>query len=212
MDKYKDKKYVKIEPFFDAIINAVKKLIYAIVKAVLSPVISVLRKLARIIVDFVANKVLKPIFRPIGKVLTILVWPLKPLFAFIGKILEFIVTIIRFVANILDMIISLPFRILGGMGLMKFPDDPDPKYKGLTSLNGVTKVANIVGGVNKTFTESAGNVNRIINKQNLILFLTIVVIAVIFISLYYFYEEFNVILDEIMKFFKNLFYPKDVNE
>jgi hypothetical protein len=42
--------------------------------------------------------------------------------------------------------------------------------------------------------------------------LTIVVLAIIFISFYYFYEEFNTLLDEIFKFFKNLFYPKESNE
>jgi phage-related protein len=108
-------KYAKIEPFFDAIINAFKKMLFAIIKGVLSPVIDILRKLAKIVVDFIGNTILKPIFRPIGAALNILVWPLKPLFAFIGYILKFIVSIIKFLASIVDMLLSLPFRILSGM-------------------------------------------------------------------------------------------------
>jgi hypothetical protein len=208
MNNSEKRKYSTIEPFFDMIINAVKKLIFALLKAVLSPVIDVLKKLAKIVVDFIANKVLKPIFRPIGAALTILVWPLKPLFAFIGKILEFIVTIIRFIASIIDMIISLPFRILSGMGLVTFPDPPNDQYKNIGQLDGVNKVANIVRDVNLTFTESASKVSTVVNKGNLITFLSIVVLSIIFISLYYFYEEFNSILDEIVKFIKNTLYPK----
>ena len=106
------------------------------------------------------------------------------------------------------MVISLPFRILSGIGLVTFPDPPNDQYKNIGQLDGVNKVANIVRDVNLTFTESASKVNTVVNKGNLITFLSIVVLSIIFISLYYFYEEFNSILDEVVKFVKNTLYPK----
>ena len=210
MDQSSNYKNVKIEPFFNAIINAFKKLLFAIIRGVLSPVIAVLRKLARIIVNFIGEKVLKPIFRPIGHALAILVWPLKPLFSFIGKILDFIVSIVKFIANILDMLVTLPFRIFGGMGFMDFPDPPDPRYPGINDLPGVMKVGNIVGGINKNFTDSATNVHRVVNRNNFITFLTIIILAIIFITLYYFYDHFSDMLDVGINYIKSFLNKKPV--
>jgi len=211
MDQSSNYKNVKIEPFFNAIINAFKKLLFAIIRGVLSPVIAVLRKLARIIVNFIGEKVLKPIFRPIGHALAILVWPLKPLFSFIGKILDFIVSIVKFLANIVDMLVTLPFRILGGMGLMTFPDPPDPRYPGINDLPGVMKVGNIVGGINKNFTDSATNVHRVVNRNNFITFLTIIILAIIFITLYYFYDQFSDMIDVGINYIKSFLTKKQVD-
>ena len=211
MNNSKEYKYAKIEPFFNLIISAIKKLITTLLKLVLSPVIAALKKVVRILIDFIANKVLKPIFRPIGQALSILLWPLKPLFSFIGKILDFIVSIIKFVLSIIDMVISLPFRILSGMGIITFPDPPNDEYRNFGDLDGVNKVANIVRDVNLTFTESASKVNTVINKSNLVIFITIVVLAIIFISIYYFYEQFNTLVDLVINFFKNILYPQTEN-
>jgi len=199
MDQY-NRKNVQIEPFFDIIINAFKKLLFAVIKGVLSPLIKIMRKLAKIIVDFIANKVLRPIFRPIGEALKILVAPLKPIFAFIGKILDFIVTIIKFVASIIDMLLSLPFRILGGMGFIDFPPKPDEKLKNVGSLPAITQLNNTLSSVNSTFTDSASKAHQVVNRPNLIIFLTIIVLSIIFITMYFFYEEFESLTDNVIKF------------
>jgi hypothetical protein len=201
------KKFVTIEPFFDLIIKAFMSILTAILKGILSPVLAILKKLAKILVDFVADKVLMPIFRPIGEVLKIFVSPLRPLFAFIGKIIEFIVSIIRFVAKIVDMILSLPFLLLGtnGLGLIKFPDDGDQDFK---DLKAVSKLGSTVRDVNLIFTDSASSVNKVVNKPNLIIFLTIIVLSVILITLYFFYDQFNSIVDEIVKFVRAALYKK----
>jgi len=205
-------KKTKIEPFFDAIINGIKQFLFAILKGVLSPVIDILKRVARIVVDFIANKILRPIFRPIGVVLSLFVAPLKPLFDFIGKILSFIVIIIKLILNFVDMILSLPFRILGGLGLITYPEKSrDSNYKDLNELQGVMKMSIIVDDLNDSMVDSANKVNKVINKPNLILFATIVVLSIIFISCYYFYDEFNSIVDKFIIFIKSLLYPK-VNE
>jgi hypothetical protein len=201
------KKFVNIEPFFDLIIKAFMSLLDAILMGILSPVIAILKKLAQILVSFVAEKVLMPIFKPIGAVLKIFVSPLRPLFAFIGKILEFIVSIIRFVAKTIDMILSLPFLLLGtnGLGLIRFPDESNQDFK---DLKAVSKLGSTVRDVNLIFTDSASSVNKVINKPNLIIFFTIIVLAVILITLYFFYDQFNSIVDEIVKFVRAVLYKK----
>lgn len=200
------KKFV-IEPFFDLIIKAFMSILTAILKGILSPVLSILKKLAKILVDFVAEKVLMPIFRPIGEILKIFVSPLRPLFAFIGKIIEFIVSIIRFVAKTVDMILSLPFLLLGtnGLGLIKFPDESNQDFK---DLKAVSKLGSTVRDVNLIFTDSASSVNKVVNRPNLIIFLTILVLSVILITLYFFYDQFNSIVDEIVKFVRAALYKK----
>jgi hypothetical protein len=160
-----------IEPFFDLIIKAIKKVLTIILKAVLSPVLSVLRKIVKILIDFISDKILKPIFTPIGNALSFLVAPLKPLFAFIAKILDFLVSILKFLANIVDMLLSLPFRILGGMGLITYPAAPDPRFKNLGDLNAVNKLSNSISDVNSNLTDSANGVNKVVNRPNLIIFL-----------------------------------------
>lgn len=196
MSQNENIKYVKIEPFFDAIINAFKKLLFAIIKGVLSPVIKVLKKIAKIIVDFVAEKVLKPIFMPIGVALEIIVFPLKLLFAFIGKILDFIVLIIKFVFKIINTVFGLPFKILEGMGILA----PQPKEP-------LDRIADNIGSMNSMFTESSNNVDKVINKPNMKIFLTIITLSIIFISLYYFYQDFDIYFEKIGNFFDSIFYP-----
>lgn len=203
MDQY-NRKNVNIEPFFSAILNAFKKLMYAIIKGVLSPVIKVLRKLAKIIVDFIADRVLRPIFRPIGEALKILVYPLKPLFAFVAFILDFIVIIFKFIASLIDMLLSLPFRILKGMGLITFPDPPDPNLKNVGDLPAITKIGNSIGRVNKDFTDSASKAHEVINRPNLIIFSTIITLSVIFITLYYFYDHFEALVDNVIQFIQKI--------
>jgi len=201
------KKYVTIEPFFDLIIKAFMSILTGILKGIMSPILSILRKLAKILVDFIAVKVLMPIFKPIGEVLKILVSPLRPLFAFIGKILEFIVSIIRFVAKTVDMVLSLPFLLLGtnGLGLIRFPDESNQDFK---DLKAVSKLGSTVKDVNLIFTDSASSVNKVVNKPNLIIFFTIIVLSVILITLYFFYDQFNSIVDEIVKFVRAILYKK----
>jgi len=196
-----------IEPFFDLIIKAVKKLVSALIKFVLSPVISVLKKIAKILVDFIADNILKPIFKPIGDALSFIVAPLKPLFAFIAKILDFLVSILKFLANIVDMLLSLPFRILGGMGLITYPAAPDPRFTNLGDLNAINKLSNTMSDVNSNLTDSANGVNRVVNQPNMIIFLTIIILAILFISLYYIYDQFGSIIDTSISTFKNFFYP-----
>jgi len=199
-----------IEPFFDLIIKAIKKVLAVIIKGVLSPVISVLKIVAKTLVNFLADNILKPIFTPIGNALAIIVAPLKPIFGFIGKILDFIVVILRFFLGLFDMILGLPFRILGGMGLITFPDAPDPRYKNVGDLKAINKLSNSLSDMNKNFTDSATNVNKVVNQPNLIIFLTILVLAIIFIFIYYFYNEFSALIDGLFSGIKNFFYPEDV--
>jgi hypothetical protein len=211
-NKYNKYNKNRIEPFFNSIINSIKQFLFTILRGVLSPIIDILKKMSRIVVDFIANKVLRPIFRPIGVVLSLFVAPLKPLFSFIGKILSFIVIIIKLILNFIDMILSLPFRILGGLGLITYPEKSrDSNYKDLNELQGVMKISNIVDDLNDSMVDSANKVNKVINKPNLILFVTIIVLSIIFISCYYFYDEFNSIVDKLLTFIKSLLYPK-VNE
>jgi hypothetical protein len=94
------------------------------------------------------------------------------------------------------------------IGFIQYPDPPDPKYKDIGYLKAVTKIGNIVDSINTTFTDSASNVNKVVNKPNLVIFITIVILSIILISLYYFYDEFNTIVDEIIKFIKSVLYPK----
>jgi len=204
---FASKKHVIIEPFFDLIIKAIKSILTAILKGIMSPILSILRKLAKILVDFVAEKVLMPIFKPVGEVLKIIVSPLRPLFAFIGKILEFIVSIIRFVAKTLDMILSLPFLLLGtnGLGLITFPDEKNQDFK---DLKAVSKLGSTVKDLNYMFTDSASSVNKVVNKPNLIIFITVIVLALILITSYFFYEQFNSVVDVIVRFARAVLYPK----
>jgi len=189
-------KYVTIEPFFDQIISAIKKVLFAIIKGILSPVINVLKKLAKIIVDFIAEKVLKPIFTPIGIALEVVVFPLKLLFAFIGKILDFIVLIIKFIFKIINTVLSLPFKILESIGIIsRLNKEP------------LDTISDNIGSVSGMFTESANNVNKVINKNNMKIFLTILVLSIFFISIYYFYEDFDIIFEKISNFFNSVFYP-----
>jgi hypothetical protein len=207
-----NKKKILIETFFNSIINGVKKLINSAIEWVLKPVANALRSVIRKVTDFIANKILRPIFRPIGVVLSLFVAPLKPLFSFIGKILSFLVLILKLILNIIDMILSLPFRILGSLGIITYPEPArDSKYKDINELNGVMKLSNIVSDVNDSMIDSANKVNKVVNKPNLILFATIIVLSIIFISCYYFYDEFNSIVDRFINFIKSLLYPK-VNE
>jgi len=199
------KKFVTIEPFFDLIIKAFMSLLTAILKGIMSPILSILRKLAKILVDFISVKILLPIFKPIGNVLKIFVSPLRPLFAFIGKILEFIVSIIRFVAKTIDMILSLPFLLLGSIGLITFPDDKNTDFK---DLKAVSKLGSMVKDVNLIFTDSASSVNKVINKPNLIISLTVVVLSVALIALYFFYDQFNSVVDEVVKFARAVLYKE----
>ena len=201
-----------IEPFFDLIIKAIKKLLTIFLKAVLSPVLGVLKKIAKILVDFISDKILKPIFTPIGNALSFLVAPLKPLFAFIAKILDFLVSILKFLANIVDMLLSLPFRILGGMGLMTYPSAPDPRYKNLGDLNAVNKLSNSISDVNSNLTSAANGVNKVVNQPNLIIFLTIIILAILFISIYYIYNQFGDIIDSAIAGVKGFFYPEAAAE
>lgn len=201
-----------IEPFFDLIIKAVKKLLSIIIKGVLSPVLSVLKKIAKILVDFISDKILKPIFTPIGDALSFIVAPLKPLFAFIAKILDFLVSILKFLVNIIDMLLSLPFRILGGMGLITYPVAPDPRFKNLGDLNAVNKLSNSISDINSNLTDSANGVNKVVNRPNLIIFLTIIILAILFISIYYTYNQFSSIIDSVIAGIKNFFYPEATAE
>jgi hypothetical protein len=201
-DNLNKQKYRKIEPFFDAIINAIKKILATILKAVLSPIINILKKLAKIIVDFVADKVLKPIFNPIGEFLVLLVSPLKPLFAFIGKMLDFIVLIAKFFLKVLDMILSLPFKIMENLGLIQKVDGKEA----------IDRISDSIGNVNSSFVDTANSVPQVVNKPNTKIFLTIVVLSIIFISIYYFYDSFTPIFDETYKMINGFFYPKVVEE
>lgn len=192
----------KIEPFFDAIINAIKKILATILKAVLSPIINILKKLAKIIVDFIADKVLKPIFNPIGEFFVLLVSPLKPLFAFIGKMLDFIVLIAKFFLKILDMVLSLPFKIMENLGLIQKVDGKEA----------IDRISDSIGNVNSSFVDTANSVPKVVNKPNMKIFLTIVVLSIIFISIYYFYDSFTPIFDETYKLINGFFYPKAAEE
>ena len=192
----------KIEPFFDAIINAIKKILATILKAVLSPIINILKKLAKIIVDFIADKVLKPIFNPIGEFFVLLVSPLKPLFAFIGKMLDFIVLIVKFFLKILDMVLSLPFKIMENLGLIQKVDGKEA----------IDRISDSIGNVNSSFVDTANSVPKVVNKPNMKIFLTIVVLSIIFISIYYFYDSFTPIFDETYKLINGFFYPKAAEE
>jgi hypothetical protein len=211
MDKY-NKRNIQIEPFFDLILKALKKVFIAIIKGVCQPVIAIMRRIARIIVDFIANTILRPIFRPIGQALKILVLPFKPIFAFIGKILDFIVSIIKFIATVIDMILSLPFRILGGIGLITYPDPPDPRLTNLSDLKAITKMSNVVGNINSTLTDSAKDAGKVINKPNMIIFFTILTLSLIFLMMYFFYEQFGDLVNGILGFFLKLLYGSSSNK
>lgn len=201
-DNLNKQKYRKIEPFFNEIINAIKKVIAMILKAVLSPIINILKKLAKIIVDFVADKILKPIFNPIGEFFVILVSPLKPLFAFIGKILDFIVLIVKFFLKIIDMILNLPFKIMENLGIIQKVDGKEA----------IDRITDSIGNVNSSFVDTANSVPQVVNKPNSKIFLTIMVLSIIFISIYYFYESFTPIFDETYKLINGFFYPKAAEE
>jgi hypothetical protein len=110
------------------------------------------------------------------------------------------------------MLLSLPFRILGGMGLITYPAAPDPRYNNLGDLKAVSKLSNTISDVNSNLSDSANGVNKVVNKPNMIIFLTIIILAILFISFYYMYEQFGSIIDSIMATVKRFFYPEAKSE
>jgi hypothetical protein len=210
MNKNNNYKVAKIEPFFDLIINALKKLLVMIIKGVMSPVIAAMRKVIMIVVNFISGIILKPIARIVGKAIAIILWPLKPIFLFISWILEFILAIIRLFANLIDMFLTLPFRLLGAVGFITFPDEVrEDRYKEVKDLKGIMKFSNMIDDINSSMIDSAKEAHKVINKPNLTIGLTILTLSIIFITFYNFYDQFNTLIDEIIKFIQWIFSKKD---
>lgn len=206
-------KYSKIEPFFDLIINALKKVLIAIIKGVMSPVIAAMRKVIDIVIGFIKNTIITPIANVLGKIIRTIFRPLKPFFVFISWILEFIVSIIRLILNIIDMIITLPFRIFGSLGLITFPEPVrEERYKSVKDLSGIMKTSYMLEDVNKSIVNAAGDMHNVLSRRNVIVMLTIVVLSIIFITFYIFYDEFNTVVDEVIKFIKMVLYPNKNDE
>ena len=177
---------VIIEPFFNAILNAIMSVFNAIIEGVLSPIISALQAVVGVIVDFVAQNVLKPMFAPLGYVLAGIVYVFKPIFAFIGKLLDFLVTLIYFIFSIFDMIVTLPLKILEVLGLIKAAESS-------AALKGLSQLTSVVSDLNNGFRESSHNVNVVINKNNFSLLASGLAIGTILLLGVTYFDKFSFI-------------------
>jgi hypothetical protein len=57
-------------------------------------------------------------------------------------------------------------------------------------------------------TDTASNINKVVNQPNLIIFFTILILAILFIFLYYLYDQFGSIFDTAIAGIKSFFYPE----
>ena len=100
------------------------------------------------------------------------------------------------------MVLSLPFKIMENLGLIQKVDGKEA----------IDRISDSIGNVNSSFVDTANSVPKVVNKPNMKIFLTIVVLSIIFISIYYFYDSFTPIFDETYKLINGFFYPKAAEE